>query len=145
MKSISIIPNKNILNVPNYHKESETKSHTQMLQEFCNIVGLDYTNYLNIYECLLAYGLIFIITKDNEYALTWLPKELNNEQSKELFDLEEFYSLFRDLEFIDLFNNGLGIYSNEKNKGKEVLISFYEQLKNYQESKMIKDRKKEEE
>lgn len=145
MKSVSIIPNKDILNIPIYHKEDDEKDHTELLREFCDIVGLDYTSYRNIYECFLAYGLIFIITKDNEYAQTWLPKEINNEQSKKLFDLEEFYSLFRDLEFIDLFNNGLEIYSNEKNKGKEVLISFYEQLKNYQESKMIKDRKKEEE
>lgn len=145
MKSVSIIPNKDILNIPIYHKEDEEKDHTELLREFCDIVGLDYTSYRNIYECLLAYGLIFIITKDNEYALTWLSKELNNEQSKKLFDLEEFYSLFRDLEFIDLFNNELGKFSDEKNKGREVLMSFYESLRKYQTNRVIKDRKKEEE
>lgn len=141
MKSISIIPNKDILNIPIYHKEDDEKEHTELLREFCDIVGLDYTNYRNIYECLLAYGLVTITTKNEEYALTWLPECLNNEQCDKLFSLEKFYLLFKDLEFIDLYNNGLGKFSNEENKGKEVLVSFYEALRNYQASKVVKDRK----
>lgn len=141
MKSISIIPNKDILNIPIYHKEDDEKDHIELLREFCDIVGLDYTNYRNIYECLLAYGLITITTKNKEYALTWLPKSLSNEQCEKLFSLEKFYLLFKDLEFIDLYNNGLGKFSNEENKGTEVLASFYEALRNYQSSKVIKDKK----
>lgn len=140
MKSVSIIPNKDILNIPIYHKEDTEKAHTELLKEFCDIVGLDYTNYRNIYECLLAYGLIFITTKNKEYALTWIPESLNNEQCEKLFSLEKFYLMFKDLEFIDLYNNGLGKFSDEKNKGKEVLASFYEALRNYQASRIVKKR-----
>lgn len=141
MKSVSIIPNKDILNIPIYHMEDNEKDHRTLLQEFCNEIGLDYTSYRNVYECLLAYGLVTIITKNKEYALTWLPEYLNNEQCEKLFSLEEFYLLFKDLEFIDLYNNGLGKFSDKENTGKEVLTSFYEALRNYHASKVVKDRK----
>lgn len=144
MKSVSIIPNKDKMNIPIYHKESESKDHTQMLKDFCILIGLDYTSYRIVQECILSCGGIIITTKNKEYALTWLPEDLSNEQIKKLFDLEGFYKLFQDLEFFDFYGNGLGKHSNEQNKGKEVLEEFYEALRSYQKEKgMHRNRVKE--
>lgn len=144
MKSVSIIPNKDKMNIPIYHKESESKDHTQMLKDFCILIGLDYTNYRTVQECILSCGGVIITTKNSEYALTWLPEDLSNEQTEKLFDLEDFYKLFQDLEFFDFYANGLGKYSNEQNKGKEVLEEFYEALRSYQKEKgMHRNRVKE--
>lgn len=144
MKSVSIIPNKDKMNIPIYHKESESKDHTQMLKDFCILIGLDYTSYRIVQECILSCGGIIITTKNKEYALTWLPEDLSNEQTEKLFDLEDFYKLFQDLEFFDFYGNGLGKHSNEQNKGKEVLEEFYEALRSYQKEKgMHRNRVKE--
>ncbi len=137
MKSVSIIPNKDKMNIPIYHKERENKDHTTMLKEFCTLMGLDYTSYRTVQECILSYGGLIITTDNNEYALTWLPEDLSDEQIKKLFDLEEFYRLFQDLEFFDFYGNGLGKHSNEPNKGKEVLEEFYKALKQYQKEKSM--------
>ena len=144
MKSVSIIPNKDKMNIPIYHKESEKQDHTAMLKEFCILTGMDYTNYRAVQECILSSGGVIITTNNNEYALTWLPEDLSNEQTEKLFDLEDFYKLFQDLEFFDFYANGLGKYSNEQNKGKEVLEEFYEALQQYQKEKdMHRNRTKE--
>ena len=144
MKSVSIIPNKDKMNIPIYHKESESKDHTQMLKDFCILIGLDYTSYRIVQECILSCGGVIITTKNSEYALTWLPEDLSNEQTEKLFDLEDFYKLFQDLEFFDFYGNGLGKHSNEQNKGKEVLEEFYEALRSYQKEKgMHRNRVKE--
>lgn len=144
MKSVSIIPNKDKMNIPIYHKESESKDHTTLLKEFCILTGLNYTSYRTVQECILSCVGVIITTKDNEYALTWLPEDLNNEQTEKLFDLECFYKLFQDLEFFDFYGNGLGKHSNEPNKGKEVLEEFYKALRQYQKEKeMHRNRVKE--
>ena len=144
MKSVSIIPNKDKMNIPIYHKESKSKHHATMLKEFCILTGLDYTSYRIVQECILSCGGVIITTKGSEYALTWLPEDLSNEQTEKLFDLEDFYKLFQDLEFFDFYGNGLGKYSNEQNKGKEVLEEFYEALRSYQKEKgMHRNRVKE--
>ena len=89
MKSVSIIPNKDKMNIPIYHKESESKDHTQMLKDFCILIGLDYTNYRTVQECILSCGGVIITTKNSEYAITWLPKNLSDEQIEKLFDFFE--------------------------------------------------------
>ncbi len=138
MKTVTVINNTNILNLPEYHKESNNKDHKDLLEKYCILIGLDYTNYRIVQECLLNYGAIIITTFNKDYALTWLPKEISIEQCKRLYELEEFYKQFQDLEFLDFSQNGLGKHSNEKNNALQVLEDFYVSLKKYEEDHYVR-------
>lgn len=129
--SVTVIPNENVLNVPVFYAESETKHHSELLKEFCYQAGIDHLRFFEIYGGLVEMGNILILTIDKESAITWMPENISKKQYNILKSLKDFYLSFSSLEFSTIISNKFNICSERKEETPLRIEEFYEKLSEF--------------
>lgn len=131
MISITVIPNKDILNLDIYHKEGDkTLTYEHLLYDFCACTGVNYN--ASIYDSLINLGCIIIFTNEELSSInTFLPGNINAEQKAYLEILRQ-KGLFNNFEYLGFHTYGSNILNiNSVGMPKELLLAkFYEELEN---------------
>lgn len=133
MISITVIPDKEKLNVPIYHKEaSDSNNHHNLLIEFCNLIGIN-CDINDVYKSLIEINCVIIITIERPMKLigTYLPENIKLDQKETLERLRELFAKFEYINFFTFFSKSIDI-SRTPGLDKDLILDyFYEELNNF--------------